>query len=224
MTDSNAERVAVERSTLSQHLMQAARFSEAEPLARAANGFFHNSKTPGKRALLPHRVLANVLLGEGRQTDARREIDQAIAEARNIDNFARLPEWAELLASASNVLRVGGDYAAALQLQEQACELFDKSPGASTPRALRCATERAWIRAMQAPRDAAAAAAFDDAAGAYAAALPAQHVARLDILLLGAELDIAAGRPVRTDLAAARAAWRLALGGAVPPAQISFLH
>ncbi len=222
MTDSNEERVAVERATLSQHLLQAARFGEAEPLARQATDFFH-SKGASKRALLVHRVLANVLLGEGRQAEARREIDQAIVEARSIDRFARLPEWAELLASASNVLRVGGDYAAALPWQEQACELFDKSPGASTPRALRCATERAWIRAMQAPHDPAAAAAFNQAAGVYAAALPAQHVARLDILLLGAELDGAAGRAARADLATSRAAWHLAMGVA-PPAHIFFLH
>ena len=171
MKDSNAERIAVQRSTLSQHLLQAARFGEAEPLAREANDFYRNSSKPGTRALLVHRVLANVLLGEGRQADAQREIDQAIAEARHIDNFAKLPEWAELLASAANVRRMAGDYAAALQLQEQACALLDQSPGASTPRALRCATERAWIRAMQAPRDAAAAAAFDQTAGAYAAAI-----------------------------------------------------
>jgi hypothetical protein len=224
MTDANAERVALQRSTLSQHLLQAGRFSEAEPLAREANDFFHNSSKPSPRALLARRVLANVLLGEGLQADAHREIDQATAEARGIDNFTKLPEWAELLASAANVRRMDGDYAAALQLQEQACALLDKSPGASTPRALRCATERAWIRAMQVPQDAAAAAAFDAAGNSYAAALPAQHVARLDILLLGAELDGAAGRPARGDLAATRAAWRLALGGAVAPAHIRFLH
>lgn len=223
MKDSNAERVAYQRSTLSQHLLQAARFGEAEALARDANTFFRNSKNPGTRALLAHRVLANVLLGEGRLADAQREIDQAIAEARSINNFARLPEWADLLASAANVHRVRGDYAAALQLQQQACELLDKSPGASTPRALRCATERAWMQARQAPQDPPAAAAFDEAARAYVAVLPAQHVARLDVQLLGGELDDAAGRPARANLTATRDAWRLALG-ALPPAHIPFLH
>ena len=223
MKDPNAERIALARSTLSQHLLQAARFGEAEPLAREANDFLHNSSTPGPRALLVRRVLADILLGEGRQADAEREINQAIIEARSIHDFARLPEWADLLSSASNVRRMAGDYAAALQLQETACELLDKSPGASTPRALRCATERAWMRAMIVPQDPAAAAAFNEAASNYSAALPLQHVARLDVLLLGAELDGAAGRPAREDLAATRAAWRMALGAA-PPVHIPFLH
>ncbi len=223
MTDANAERVPVQGSTLAQHLQQAARFGEAEPLAREVNDFFQRSGKASPRSLLARRVLANALLGEGRLPEAQREIDQAIAEAPSIDHFARLPEWAELLASAANVRRVAGDYAGALQFQTQACDLFDKSPGASTPRALRCATERAWILAMQSPQDHGAAAAFDQAAGAYAVALPAQHLARLDLLLLRAELDGAARRPLRVDLAATRAAWRLALGVA-PPAHIPFLH
>jgi|SRR5450631_112392 len=126
-------------------------------------------------------------------------------------------------ALPTHVRRVAGDYTVAVQLQAQACELLDKSPGASTPRALRCATERAWVRAMQVPQNDAAAAAFDQAAGSYAAAVPAHHIARLDIVLLGAELDLAAGRPARTDLAATRAAWRFALGVA-PPTRITFLH
>jgi tetratricopeptide (TPR) repeat protein len=221
MTDE--ERVAVQRSSLSLHLLHAARYREAEPLAREADEFFHRSSPLGPRAPPARRVLAEVLLGEGRQAEAQREIDQALAEARNIDAFTRLPEWADLLDSASNVRRMAGDYAAAADLREQACALLDKSPGASTPRALRCATERAWLRAMQVPHDDAAAAAFSQAADSYAAALPAQQVARLDMVLLGAELDIAAGRPARTDLAATRAAWRLALGVA-PPTRITFLH
>jgi hypothetical protein len=53
--------------------------------------------------------------------------------------------------------------------------------------------------------------------------LPAQHVARLDVQLLGGELDDAAGRPARANLTATRDAWRLALG-ALPPAHIPFLH
>ncbi|MBS0579167.1 MAG: serine/threonine protein kinase [Proteobacteria bacterium] len=217
----DAELIAREQLILAQRLQQAARYAEAEPLARAARGYFeaHNTKIEPPT----QRVVAESLLGQNHVMAAKQEMQAAYTLGEQLPGFLQSTYWPDILDSQANLLRVAGEPEAALALRAKACTQLDTSPGAQTPPALRCAALLAWSAAAAAPADAVRRREFDTAAAAYAAALPAGHLARLDLALLGAELDATAGRPPAIDLAATRAAWHRVLG-IDPPPRILFLH
>jgi eukaryotic-like serine/threonine-protein kinase len=217
----SAERISMQRTTLAQRLLQAGQYAQAEPLARASLAYFeeHNEKM----SPLVRRALADSLLGEQRLAEARREMDTAVDRARHFDGFAQTAYWPDYLDSQSNLLRIAGEYAAALEARAEACSRLNRSPGENTPSARRCAALLAWLRAAQSPADESLRAAFDTASQRYAAMLPTEHLARLDLELLGAELDAMAARRSLIDVPRTRAAWQKSLG-IEPPAHILFLH
>jgi serine/threonine-protein kinase len=118
--DKSAERIPLQRNTLAQRLLQAAQYAQAEPLARAS--YDDLQKRKGGEARLPpvQRVIADSLLGQGRLAEARHDIDAAVEQGRQIKNFQQTPGWLELLDSQANLLRVAGDYTAALPLRTPA--------------------------------------------------------------------------------------------------------
>jgi len=220
----SSDRIASQRQLLATQLALGVRYHEAEPLARSAIAAWSaRGGDPVPRRPLARRALSLALLGEDRVEEAQNEIDLAMAEGRHIPRFTTQPDWPVLLGLAADIRRIKRDYKGALALRRESCTLLDRSPGATTPPALRCTAMLTWLKAALSPLDAAALAGFDAAARSYGDVLPPQHVGRLDLVLLRSELDAAASRPARTDLGTTRSAWS-ALLGSPPPARIVLLH
>ena len=220
----SAERIAGQRQVLAAQLALAGRYREAEPLARQALAQWGTAESElVPRRPLARRVLGVAMLGQNRLPEAQTELDLAITEGRRLPHYTTQPEWPVLLGSAADVRRLAGDLPGALPLLAESCAVLGHSPGIGSPPALRCMAMLTWLRASAAPRDAAARGGFDSAASAYADALPASHLGRLDLMLLASELDALTGQPAARDLDHARTAWA-AIVGSRPPARIAFLH
>jgi tetratricopeptide (TPR) repeat protein len=219
--DPSAERIAMNQATLARRLIQSEQYTEAEGVIRAAIGYYdqHNDK----QSPLVHRTLADALMGEHRLADAQLEMRNSLDRGAHISGFVNTFFWPDLLDSQSNVLRVAGEYTAAIAPLTDACTRLNHSPGESSPQAHRCAALLAWMRAAQNPSDVALRAAFERAAQAYAALLPVQHLGRVELPLLGAQLDEMAGKATAVDVPLMRSAWKKILG-IEPPAHILFLH
>jgi serine/threonine protein kinase len=217
----SAERIAMQRATLAQRLQQAGQYAQSEPLARTSLAYFEQQNE--KQTPLVQRAVADSLLGQHRIAEARTEMAATVERGQHLAGFAQTAAWSDLLDSQSNLLRVQGEYAAALAPRTEACLRLNRSPGAQTAPAQRCAALLAWIRSAQTPTDESLRTAFDSAARTYASLLPPEHLARLDLALLGGELDAMAGRAPSINVPITRAAWQKILG-VEPPARIVFLH
>jgi hypothetical protein len=103
-----------------------------------------------------------------------------------------------------------GHHAEATQNVTQALAIQRAATAPSRIDILRCAVVAAWLAAWDRPVDAAAEAAFEEAAKAYASERPAGHAAHAELALLRADLHERAGRTKQSgeERAAATAAWR----------------
>jgi tetratricopeptide (TPR) repeat protein len=223
-TPPNPQRVANEQYVLAQHLRRAAQYAEAEPLARQAVAFFdQQAPSPNLKGELARRTLGEVLLGEGRLDEGAALIEAARAAAVRIGSVPGSTDEASLLDSLATARRLQADLPAALETREAACAIFERKSGPAAIVARRCRAEAAWLRAMLAPADSAAAQAFQTASAAYAAMLAPGHVGRIDLALLAGELAARRGLPPGAAPASARQAWRAAMGSDAPT-HIAMLH
>lgn len=218
----NPERVALSQGTLAKRLLRAARYAEAEPLARSSLSYFEMQAEARESRPPAQQRLAEILLGEGRSAAAREEMDVALQEGERLSGFAQTPNETDLLDARANLLRVTGNLTEAAKLREQVCLRLAKSPGLQTTMSRRCVVELEWVRARLSGRTSNHAA-FDAAAAHYAEALPSEHPGRLDLVLMGSELAAGSGGSPSPEVTAARIAWRKAFGVAAPESVV-FLH
>ncbi len=218
----NPERVALSQGTLAKRLLHAARYAEAEPLARSFLAY-SEAQAEGRETRPPARqLLAEILLGEGQTAAASREMDVARQEGEQLSGFSQTPNGTDLLDARANLLRVTGDLTRAAELLAQVCVQLARSPGEQSSSSRRCVAELEWVRSRLAG-PASNHTAFDAAAARYAEVLPPQHPARLDLVLMSGELAAGPGASPSTAVGAAKSAWGKAFG-VPPPESIVFLH
>ncbi len=216
--------LAVQRQILAAQLLHAARYDEAIVLSRQSLEFFDAQGVDYQRSgIIARRVLGLALLGANRIEESRQVLAALLdLQNRRTDQVAPT-DLADVLMASANFASYTGNLSTALTPLTQACALLERSPGAASVPARRCRAELAWLRAMVAPADRVKTAAFETAAGDYASVLPEAHLGRADLVLLGAQLDVAAGRTARPGLSAAREQWQNILGRA-PAERLIELH
>jgi serine/threonine protein kinase len=203
---------AIDRAILATHFKRAQRYAEALPLARQSLDFFEaQSAKPDSSTLFVRRLLGEIEVGAGRTREGTARLESVRDSGLALQGFQDLPDWPAVLGALAVARRLGGDLAAAAQLLDQACTLLAKPPGPPRLAALHCEAERAWLRALLAPQDAAAREAYAAAARAYAQRLAESHPARADLAMMQAELDGAAGRGSADDRRRASAAWQASM-------------
>jgi hypothetical protein len=145
----------------------------------------------------------------GRYPEAAEVFAQAVRHMETLPGHASHPRFAEAVAGLALATRANGEPAIALTLIDRACVVVQPPTGRV---ATRCAAHQAWLHGL-ATADGGLVR-FDAAAAAYAATLPAGHVAHAELALARADLLAAAGRPAEAAAArsAAASAWAVAMG------------
>jgi len=232
-TASDDDVVSLQEMTLAKLLRTAVRPREGLPLAREALAFMDAKYAePTWYTEVGRRLLAELLLEDGRVDEAMRTLADAEVRSQRIDNHARSTNFADLLQAQASTLRVRshpGDADKALELVARARTIYDEALGAGNTASLRCDVQIAWLRARQPGADSAAEQRFLVAAEAYERTLPEAHLGRAEINWMRAELGGRAGASdtLRSQVAgrekAARDAWRAALGSELV-SPLSTLH
>ena len=221
-TTSDDDIVSLQKMTLAKLFRTAMRPGEGLPLAREALAFMDAKYTePTWYTEVGRRLLAELLLEDGRVDEAMRTLGEAQVRSQRIDNFEKSTNFADLLQAQASALRVRaqpGDADKALELVGRARPIYDEALGEGNTASLRCDVQIAWLRARQPGADAASEQRFLVAAEAYERALPADHLGRAEINWMRAELGGRANATasLRSEAGgrkkAARDAWRAALG------------
>ena len=229
----DADTVSLQEMTLAKMLKMAMRPREGLPLAQSALAFMDAKYAePTWLTEIGRRLLAELLLEDGRTDEAFRTLAAAEARSQRIDSFAKSTNFADLLQVQASTLRVrahAGDADAALAPIGRARAIYDEALGANNTASLRCDVQLAWLAAVQPGRKAEAEQRFLAAADAYERELPAAHLARAELEWMRAEVGRRAGASdtLRLQAAerekAARGAWRAALGIELAP-PLTVLH
>ena len=210
--------VSLQKVTLAKLLKMSYQPAEGLPLAREGLAFIDGKyPEPFWNREIARRLLGELLLEAGQTDAALAAFDAALGNAARIDNYQQNPAYAEILQAKAMALRLrarGDDAERSLGLLQQAAGIYSRALGAGNVSTLRCAAQFAWLRALQAPSDAAALAAFDQSAAAFAATLPHKHLANAQLLLMRSELSqrAGAGGRAREEREAGKIAWRALLG------------
>jgi serine/threonine-protein kinase len=225
--------VSLQELTLAKMLKLAMRPRDGLPLARSALSFMDAKYAdPTWLTEVGRRLLAELLLEDGRIDEAWRTLAEAESRSQRIDSFAQSTNFAELLQAQASALRVRahpGDAERVTELLGRARAIYDEALGAGNSASLRVDVQVAWLRARGPGADAAAEQRFLVAADAYERSLPAGHLGRAEIDWMRAELGRRAGASEALRLQAgrhekaARDAWRAALGSELM-APLSVLH
>jgi len=206
--------VALQQGLLAILLRLAARYDEGLPLAEQALAYM-DAKQPaphwrGEKARL---TLGDLQRGSGQREAGLHTLLMSQERARTIPGHLQDKNYAELLQSLALAQHDLGHHAEASRDIAQALAIHRAAAAPSRIDTLRCAAQAAWLAAWDRPVDAAAEAAFDEAAKAYALERPAGHPAHAELALLRADLHERAGRAKQAseERAAAAQAWRAAL-------------
>ena len=210
--------VSLQQLTLAKLLKVAVRPREGLPLLReglaSMDAKYHE---PFWNREIARRLLGELLLEDGQVDEALKTFAVAAANSQRIDNYAGHTSYADLMQAQAMALRLRagpGDANHAIGMLGQAFTIYDKALGSNNVSTLRCATQLDWVRALAAPGDSSADAAFASTAERFEATLPSAHVAHAELQWMRAELSARRGAKAsaRAQFADARAAWRAAMG------------
>jgi serine/threonine protein kinase len=225
----DAEVVSLQKITLAKLLKMSFLPAEGLPLALEGEAFLDaKHPEPFWNREIGRRLLGELLLQDGQLDAALSQFETAATNAKQLDDYAHNMLYAEILQVQAMGLRLragSGDAQRSVTLLSEALAIFSSALGAANPATLRCATQLAWLRALQAPTDAAMTARFEQATTAFAATLPREHVGHAELLLMKAELSLRAGASAkgREQLQAGKDAWRASMDGEFR-APFTFLH
>jgi len=220
---SDVEGKAVEQGILAVAYRKASRFAEARDLATQALEKLESPDADPQRRELIRRTLGEAELGLGRLEPGTKLIETARDHVKTIKGHARSADEGATLESLAVAHRLGGDWDGAQDLMTRACDAYRRANRAASAAVLRCDAQQRWVQAMRKPDADAQRQAFADAAARYAAILPADHVARSDLQLMQAELDVRSHRASTVDRQAALGAWQRALHQPWP-GHLVFVH
>jgi tetratricopeptide (TPR) repeat protein len=202
---------------------KAGRFDDARAGAARALALFESPDAEPRRRETARRTLGEAELGLGHIDAGTRLLETVRDKGADLKGYAQSSDEAATLESLAVAHRLAGDWNGAQDLLNQACLVYRHSNRATSAVVLRCEAQRDWVAAMRAPAVDDAGAAWAAASAAYAAILPADHVARADLALMQAALDERAHRATSVDKPAALAAWQRVVGHAWP-GQLVFVH
>ncbi len=173
------------------------------------------------------RLLGELQLQDGQIEASLASFALAMERGERVEGFVATTYHAELLqawAMAFHVRGGLGDAARATDLLGRAHAIFVAALDAGNIAALRCDALLTWIRALSSEAAGTADIAFEEAAGRYAEAMPAGHLARAELLLMRSSLGRKRGAAEADALeTAGRSEWRAAVGREFRP-PLTLLH
>jgi tetratricopeptide (TPR) repeat protein len=214
---------ATEQGSLAIAYRKAARFDEARAPAAQALKILEAANAEPRRREVVRRTLGEAELGLGHIEAGTRLIEAVRDNGQRIKGYAQSSDEAVTLESLAVAHRLAGDWDGAQALLEQACLVYRHSNRAESAAVRRCDVQQQWVQAMRAPDSQSALKSYVDAAGRYAALLPADHVGRVDLVLMQAELDAQSHRSSSVDKGAAMTAWQRVVGRQWP-GHLVFIH
>jgi tetratricopeptide (TPR) repeat protein len=224
LPETDRDSVAIENVLIAVAYRKAFRFDDARAHAdKALRILDAHYPQPMPRREIARRTLGEAELGLGHVEAGTALLETVRENGKRIKGYPQSSDEGATLDSLAAAHRLAGDWDGAQALLAPACAAFRHSNRATSAAVLRCDAQQTWVQAMRTPDADAARQAFADAAARYAAALPADHVARADLQLMQASVDERAHRATAVDQAAARLAWQRVTGKPWP-GRLVFLH
>ena len=215
--------LAVEQGILAVTYRKASRFAEARDMATASLKTLESPNAEPRRRELMRRTLGEAELGLG-HIDAGKTLIETVREhGKAIKGWAQLSDQGAALESLAVAHRLAGDWDGAQDLLNEACAAYGHSDRPTSAVVLRCDAQQQWVQAMRTPDSDPARKAFADSGARYAAILPADHVARVDLQLMREQLDERSHRATTVDRQSALGAWQHALHQPWP-GRLIFIH
>jgi tetratricopeptide (TPR) repeat protein len=224
LSEADGDSLAIEEVLLSVVYRKASRFDDAHAQADKALRLLEaHYPDPMPRREMARRTLGEAELGLGHVEAGATLLDAVLENGKRIKSYPQSSDEGAALESLAVARRLGGDWDAAQDLLTRASLVYRHANRADSVLVRRCEAQQWWVQAMRTPDADPARQAFADAAARYAALLPADHVARLDLQLMQAELDERSHRAATVDRQAASSAWQRALHQPWP-GRLIFLH